>query len=74
MVKSGFLSSEFWAVLVAGIITAFGKALGLPDQVISWLVSLALSYLGSRTAIKLVLAAKFQPDVVQVSLGKKGVS
>jgi len=52
MIKPGSKTSEFWVLLIGGIVTAFGKALNLPDPVISWLCSLVLAYLGSRTILK----------------------
>jgi hypothetical protein len=52
MARVGVKTSEFWVVFVAGMITAAGHALGLPDPVISWINALALAWLTSRTVVK----------------------
>ena len=52
MFKSGVKTSEFWVMLITAFITAFGRAIELPEPVVAWLCSLALAYLASRTILK----------------------
>jgi hypothetical protein len=51
-IKPGVKTSEFWAIVISGVVSAFGRALNLPDAVIQWINSLVLAYLGSRTILK----------------------
>jgi hypothetical protein len=53
-VKKGVQTSEFWTTVVTGIITVAGSSLGVPQNVIGWLIGLAGAYLTSRTAQKMV--------------------
>jgi len=68
LIKAGVTTSEFWVVFIAGVITALGKALELPEPVVSWLNGLALFYLTSRTTLKAIAAKKVEPKQTTVPL------
>ena len=51
-VKSGIKSSEFWVIIVTGIVTTITKALNLDPQIADALLKLAIAYLAGRSVIK----------------------
>ncbi len=50
--KSGLFTSEFWVTIVTGMVTTICQAIGVDPEIQKALITLALAYLASRTAVK----------------------
>ena len=53
MGHTGVRSSEFWVIIVSGLIATIGKAFNLSQDIIDGVIKLALAYLGGRSAVKI---------------------
>lgn len=56
--KSGIKTTEFWVTLISGIIVAVCNAFKVDPQVRDAIVKLAIAYITSRTAVKMLDGAK----------------
>jgi len=62
IMKPGIFTSEFWITLVSGIIVAICNAFQVSPDIRDAIVKLAITYIASRTAVKVSNGIKKQGE------------